>query len=137
HEHARNVWAIRARTQADPPIHPRDFIVTALAGDRIAHAPVRLVDLAIPENIRVGVIQSYDDTYVMTLRKMGIPHETLTEQDFNPATLDTFTAIIVDIRAYLVREDLIAHNASVLDYVHRGGTLIVNYQKTFEWKPEY
>ena len=136
-EEARTVWAIPASSGKDPPLQPRDYLLTALAGDHAVHAPVRLVDLAVPESVRVGVVQSYDDTYVTTLRKMGVPHETLTEKDFNPIALDTYTTIIVDIRAYMVRPDLVANNKALLDYVNRGGTLIVNYQKTFEWKPEY
>ena len=51
--------------------------------------------------------------------------------------MDEFSTIIVDIRAYLVRKDLIANNQAVLDYVNRGGTVLVMYQKTFEWKEEF
>jgi hypothetical protein len=35
-----------------------------------------------------------------------------------------------------VRPDLVANNQALLDYVKRGGNLIVSYQKTFEWKSE-
>ncbi|MDH3253087.1 MAG: hypothetical protein OEM41_09870, partial [Ignavibacteria bacterium] len=48
-----------------------------------------------------------------------------------------FSTIIVDIRAYLVREDLRKNNHRLLEYVRRGGNLVVMYQKTNEWKPEY
>ncbi len=102
-----------------------------------ASTTARLVDIVVPENIRVGVIQSYDDTFVKTLARLHVPHEALTVEDFVPETLDTFTTIIVDIRAYLVRPDLVANNQALLDYVKRGGTVIVNYHKTFEWKPEF
>ena len=100
-------------------------------------ALVRVVDLKLPANIRVGVIQSYDDTFVKTLERLGVPHKALTIEDFTPEKLDQYTTIIVDIRAYLVRKDLIANNQALLDYVKRGGTAIVMYQKTYEWKPEY
>nr|HPJ98216.1 LmbE family protein [Candidatus Hydrogenedentota bacterium] len=48
-----------------------------------------------------------------------------------------FPVVIVDIRAYHAREDLAANNSVLLDYVRQGGTALVMYQKTFEWKPEY
>lgn len=104
---------------------------------RAAHAVVRVVDLKIPENLRVGVIQTYDDVFMKTLQRMNIPHEALTLKDFTPERLNTFTTIIVDIRAYRMRPDLVANNQTVLDFVKRGGTLLVMYQKTFDWKENY
>lgn len=98
---------------------------------------VRAADLAVPAERRAGVIQSYDTTFVNTLEKLGVPHETLALADYRPDRLDEFDTIIVDIRAYQYRPDLVANNAALLDYVHRGGTLLVMYQKTFDWEPEY
>jgi hypothetical protein len=48
---------------------------------------------------------------------------------------DGLHTIVVDIRAYLVRPDLRAHNGRLLDWVRAGGHLVVTYQKTFEWNP--
>lgn len=118
---------------------PRDYYLAVHvdATQQIAMTKVRYVDLEVPANIRVGVVQSYDDTFVNTLEKMRVPHEALAMADFAPARLDTFTSIVIDIRAYLVRPDLVANNQALLEYVERGGTLLVMYQKTYEWKPEY
>jgi LmbE family N-acetylglucosaminyl deacetylase len=102
-------------------------------GHRVENV-ARVVDLKIPSNKNVAVIYSYDDTFVDTLERMGVPHETLDVDDFTATKLDEFTTIIVDIRAYLVRPDLVANNQTLLDYVERGGSLLVMYQKTFEWK---
>jgi LmbE family N-acetylglucosaminyl deacetylase len=120
-------------------LEPRDYDINAVVeGDvRPSFGVARLVDLALPEGARIGVVQSYDNTFIKVLEKMGVPHEALTVEDFTQPKLDTFSAIIVDIRAYLVRPDLAANNQSLLDYVARGGTAIVNYQKTEEWKPEF
>ena len=109
--------------EADGALYPRNTLV-------------RVVDVTVPEEIRVGVIQSYDDTYVKTLAKMGVDHGLIEAGDFSLETLAQYDTIIVDIRAYLVREDLVANNATLLDYVKAGGTVLVNYQKTFEWRPE-
>lgn len=98
---------------------------------------LRVVDVAVPEGRRVGVVQSYDTTFVTTLEKLGVPHETLTLADYEPDRLDSFNTIIVDIRAYQYRPDLVANNAALLDYVARGGALLVMYQKTFEWSPDF
>jgi LmbE family N-acetylglucosaminyl deacetylase len=137
HEGAQAILALRV--QASQELQPRNFLITAVidGADRAEHGVVRIVDLALPRDARVGVLHSYDDTYVTTLRKMGIAHASLTPADLNPITLDEFSSIVVDMRAYMAWPDLVAHNRALLDYVHRGGTLIVNYQKTFEWQPEY
>lgn len=133
----------RATVDVEAKIHttmaPRTFYVTAMIqGDASArHAPIHAVDLQVPQDIRVGVVQSYDDTFVNTLEALGVPHETIGDDDFQPDRLDTFSTVIIDIRAYLVREDLIENNPAILAYVQRGGTLLVMYQKTFEWKEEF
>lgn len=120
-------------------LEPRDYILNAMVeGEREPHFGLaRIVDAQIPESLNVGVIQSYDNTFLNTLERLGIPHAALSIEDFSPARLDTFTSIIVDIRAYLVRPDLVANNRALLDYAHRGGSVLVMYQKTQEWKSEY
>ncbi|MCP4643347.1 MAG: PIG-L family deacetylase [bacterium] len=114
------------------------FINAALDDGRSAHfETARLMDLEVPESINVGVVQSYNDIFVKTLERMKVPHARIEESDWNRKRLDAFTAIIVDIRAYLVRPDLLANNDKLLKYAKRGGTVIVMYQKTREWKEAY
>jgi LmbE family N-acetylglucosaminyl deacetylase len=117
----------------------RDYSLTARVDGvgAVAGGTARVVDLAVPANIRVGVIESYDTTFMTTLERFGVPHKAIQIGDFTPEALDSFTTIIVDIRAYLVRQDLVANNQALLDYVSRGGTVIVMYHKTFEWKPSF
>ncbi|GMV99070.1 MAG: hypothetical protein AMXMBFR84_02090 [Candidatus Hydrogenedentota bacterium] len=120
-------------------LSPRGFHVTAMAdnaGDAV-HGIVQAMELDVPDDVRIGVIQSYDDTFVNALEKMGVPHQAITLEDFAPDRLDAFTAILVDIRAYLARPDLRANNAALLEYVQRGGVLLVQYQKTMDWKEDY
>lgn len=134
---AERIYSVHARIGNN--LEPRDYLINAVVeGDvRPSFGAARLVDVAVPERARVGVVQSYDNTFMNVLEKLGIPHEALAREDFTPAKLDSFSVLIVDIRAYLVRPDLAANNQALLDYVARGGTVIVNYQKTEEWKPEF
>ena len=98
---------------------------------------LRVVDVNVPAGVHVGVIESYDNTFVKTLAKLGVSHDTLDIDDYVPEFLDTFSTIIVDIRAYQYRPDLAANNPAMLDYVARGGTLLVMYHKTFDWNSDY
>jgi len=47
--------------------------------------------------------------------------------------LNRYDAITVGIRAYELRQDLPRSNRRLLDYVKRGGTLLVQYQRDFAW----
>ena len=78
----------------------------------------------------MGLIASYDDTLEEALRELGVDYEMV---DFSDGQLDDLHTVVVDIRGYLVREDLQSHNSELLDWVRSGGHLIVNYHKTFEW----
>jgi hypothetical protein len=49
-------------------------------------------------------------------------------QELASGPLDQFDAIIVGIRASAVRDDYKAYNRRLLDYVEKGGNLIVQYQ---------
>lgn len=101
-----------------------------------AFLPARAFDVDVPENLKVGVVESYDNTLDRALSELGVPHKMLDSLDLAHARFDEFDTIIIDIRAYLVRTDLRAHNAALLDWVRDGGHLIVNYHKTFEWNAD-
>ena len=47
--------------------------------------------------------------------------------------LSHYDAIVVGIRAYELRAELVRANARVLDYVKTGGTVIVQYQRDYAW----
>lgn len=99
--------------------------------------PVHVVDVSVPPNLRVGLVKSYDDTIGDTLTRLGIPWEPIPSAGLAPDRLLAFNTVIIDMRAYQCRSDLIANNLAILEYIRRGGRVVVMYQKTFEWKPEY
>jgi LmbE family N-acetylglucosaminyl deacetylase len=96
----------------------------------------RVFDVAVAPGLRVGVVQSYDDTLPRALEELGVAYALLDSAALASGRLDSLPTILVDIRAYLVRPDLRRHNDRLLDWVQRGGHLIVNYQKTFEWNDD-
>ena len=51
----------------------------------------------------------------------------LTPADLEERPLGGFSAIVTGIRAYNVRPDLRANQPRLLEYVHNGGTLVVQY----------
>jgi hypothetical protein len=121
-------------SDAAPGVYP--LTATCAAGEPVS-AAIHVTTVATPEGARVGVVQSYDDTLVKTLAGLGVDHAILGPADFTATKLDTFTTILVDMRAYAKRPDLVASNGALLDFARRGGTLVVFYQKTFEWSLDY
>ncbi|MFO7975393.1 MAG: PIG-L family deacetylase [Candidatus Hydrogenedentota bacterium] len=120
-------------------IGEREVFVTAMLEgfDYVFHGQGQLVKATVPEDVKVGVITGYDTVTMETLERLRAPHEALDEGEITAERLEPFDVVIVDIRAYHVRDDLVANNQVLLDYVKQGGTAIVMYQKTFEWKPDY
>lgn len=136
-EGAQKLVPVRAAIAGSPA--PGDYVLSARIAEtgETKQGTARIVDIEVPEGVRVGVFQSYDDTFMKTLAKLNVPHEALKITDYSAERLDQFSTIIIDIRAYLVRPDLQANKEALFDYVKRGGTVIVNYHKNFEWDPSY
>lgn len=98
---------------------------------------VSVVDAQVDHSINLGIIRSYDNTMEEAASTLGLRYSLLTDAEIASGSLAKYTTIVVDIRAYLVREALRAHNDRLLEYVHGGGNLIVMYQREQEWKSEY
>lgn len=97
----------------------------------------RAFEVDVPGELRVGVIESYDNTLARALSELGVTYRLLDSLDLAEGRFDSLHTILVDIRSYLVRPDLRAHNDTLLAWVREGGHLVVNYQKTFEWNEGY
>ncbi len=101
-----------------------------------ADATVHVLNLVVPAGLRVGYIAAENDTLPEILRQIGIRVEMLDEVSLAFGDLSKYDAITVGIRAYELRPDLLRTNARLLDYVKRGGTLLVQYQRDFAWNEE-
>jgi hypothetical protein len=108
----------------------------------LAATPVRtpveghVFEVEVPAGLHVGVIQSYDNTLEQALAGLDVAYVMLDSTALAEGRFEGLNTIVVDIRAYLVRPDLRAYNDRLLGWVERGGHLIVNYQKTFEWNED-
>jgi len=101
-----------------------------------ADATVHVLNLIVPAGLRVGYIAADNDTLPEILRQIGIRLDMLDEVALAFGDLSKYDAITVGIRAYELRPDLLRANARLLDYVKRGGTLLVQYQRDFAWNQE-
>jgi LmbE family N-acetylglucosaminyl deacetylase len=98
---------------------------------------VHVIDAAVDPGVRVGIIRSQDNTIESAAGTLGVDYALLSDAELRSGSLSRYTTIVVDIRAYLLRDTLREHNSRLLDYVRSGGNLVVMYQREREWKPEY
>lgn len=76
---------------------------------------------------RVGYIMGAGDEVPEALRQMGCEVSLLSKDDLSSSDLSRFDAIVTGVRAYNLRQDLLANQGRVLEYVKNGGTLVVQY----------
>jgi hypothetical protein len=93
-----------------------------------AAAVVQVLDLSV-ENVRIGYIMGSGDRVPDAIRRLGLGVTFLDAEDLATGDLSVFDTIVVGIRASRVRPDFVANNGRILDFVRRGGTLIVQYQR--------
>ncbi|HEY2546693.1 MAG TPA: PIG-L family deacetylase [Candidatus Acidoferrum sp.] len=98
-----------------------------------AQCVVYALDLNVPKNLRVGYITAEGEPIPDALRTLGIEVEMLDAQALAFGDLSRFNAIVVGVRAYELRSELPGANQRLLDYVSKGGTLVVQYNRDFAW----
>jgi LmbE family N-acetylglucosaminyl deacetylase len=98
-----------------------------------ADATAHVLDLVVPDKLRIGYISAGIDPLPELLRQLGIQVDMLDEVALAFGDLRRYRAIVVGIRAYELRGDVIRSNPRLLDYVAAGGTLVVQYQRDFVW----
>jgi LmbE family N-acetylglucosaminyl deacetylase len=93
-----------------------------------AEASVRVFDLQVA-GVRVGYIMGSGDEVPEAIRRMGLEVTLLDETQLATGDLSRFDTIVVGVRASQTRPDFVAHHARLLEFVRRGGALIVQYQR--------
>ena len=85
------------------------------------------VDLKIAPGLKVGYITGSGDDVPASLQNVGVNVNFLSPADLAGADLGGFDAILLGVRTYAARPDLITYNQRLIDYVHAGGVVIVQY----------
>ena len=78
-------------------------------------------------NRSIGYIPGAGDEVQSSLAQFGYQVTTLTDETINTADLNVYNVIITGIRAYNTNELLTSKKQKLMDFVSRGGTLIVQY----------
>jgi hypothetical protein len=95
-----------------------------------AQAALKVVDVKVIPNINVGYIVGVGDQVPPALEQLGAKVSFIEEDELAWGDLSKHDVIVTGVRAYERRADLRAYNRHLLDYVSRGGAVIVQYNKT-------
>src|SRR5262245_33927592 len=93
-----------------------------------ATATTQVFDLKVAP-IKVGYIMGSGDQVADAIRRMGVDVTLLDGDTLATGDLSRFDTIVVGIRASETNPDFIANNGRLLEYMQRGGTMIVQYQQ--------
>ncbi|HEY2038133.1 MAG TPA: NEW3 domain-containing protein, partial [Edaphobacter sp.] len=94
------------------------------------------VDVKTAPGLNIGYVMGTGDDVATSLEDIGIHPTLLSAGEIASADLSHYDAIILGIRAYAARPELKTFNNRLLEYVHNGGTVIVQYQ-TQEYDHNY
>jgi LmbE family N-acetylglucosaminyl deacetylase len=101
-----------------------------------ARHQIRAVDVAVARGLRVGYVMGTGDSVPSGLDQLGVPYDLLDAAAIASGDLSRYGTILLGIRAYAARNELKTYNARLLDYVAKGGVLVVQYN-TQEFDSNY
>jgi len=132
------VAEIRARAVVGAQTFDHSYPVIAyphirpVARPQAARIEVRSVDLELPAIRSVAYLRGASDRVPESLLEVGLPLKVVTAGELlrlDPEGLAAFDAIVVGSRAYETDAGLRELNPRLLEYVRRGGLLLVQYQQ--------
>src|SRR5262249_44155361 len=97
---------------------------------RPAVQTVQAVDVKLPQHLKIGYLMGAGDEIPTVMETLGLNVKTISAEELSSGDLSVYDTIVVGIRAYDVRTDIREHNRRLLDYVNRGGSLIVQYNQS-------
>ncbi len=109
------------------------YVVTGYTGLRpyFLYSPARYrtsaSDVKMAPGQRIAYIEGSGDDVPASLAALGVHVSFLSAQDLATGDLNKYDTILVGVRAYAVRPDLVTNNARLLDYVSKGGVVMVQY----------
>ncbi|MGC9157703.1 MAG: PIG-L family deacetylase [Terracidiphilus sp.] len=95
---------------------------------RPARMKTRKVDVKLAAGLRVGYVMGTGDRVPQAIAALGAAPHLLTGAELDSGDLSRWNVIVVGIRAYAARPELVRAQPRLNEFVRRGGTLIVQYQ---------
>ena len=85
------------------------------------------VDVKIAKGLRIGYVMGTGDEVPESLSDIGVHAQYLSPSDIATGDLSQFDCLVLGVRAYAARPDLVTYNGRILKYVEDGGIVFVQY----------
>lgn len=85
------------------------------------------VDVKAAAGLKIGYITGSGDDVPASMDALGVAANFLSAADVAAGDLSAYDAILLGVRTYAARPELAANNRRLLDYVNRGGVVVVQY----------
>lgn len=94
-----------------------------------AETQLKVMEVHMATGIKVGYINGVGDQVPPAITQLGAKLTFIDQNELAWGDLSKYDVIMTGVRAYERRNDLRAYNRRLLDYVNRGGTAIIQYNK--------
>ena len=124
---------VRAVATADGRQYTQGYVPVTYAHTepRLVFSDAKLalegVSVQLPANTLIGYVKGATDDEPAALSQLGFDVRLLDPDTLADANLERFGAIVIGPRGYARQPALVTNNRYLLDYVHRGGTLVVQF----------
>ncbi|HEX7938974.1 MAG TPA: PIG-L family deacetylase, partial [Gemmatimonadaceae bacterium] len=88
---------------------------------------VAVVDVKVPDKLRVAYVPGVGDNVAPTLTQLGIPTTVMSAAEIGRADLSGYSTVVIGTRAYEAHPELLAANPKLFDFARKGGVLLVQY----------
>ena len=95
-----------------------------------ATASLKVIDASVAQGLSIGYVMGVGDQVPPALQQLGANVTLIDGDELAWGDLSKYHTIVTGVRAYERRDDLKANNHRLLQYVERGGVVIVQYNKT-------
>ncbi len=90
---------------------------------------VSLFPVEVRGGLRVGYVMGSGDYGIEALRHLGVDVEILDPEQVRAGDFSGFDVVVLGVRAYETRTDLLTANELLLDFARRGGTVVAQYNR--------
>jgi len=94
-----------------------------------AETRITVVPVVLPEDLHVGYVMGTGDAGPEAIRQMGARVTLLGPDAVRAGDFGAYDALVLGVRAYETRDDVLAANQQILDFARAGGTVVLQYQQ--------
>ncbi len=127
-------YSVTAAAEYNGKEYTEGYVTTGYPGllpyNEYNPASMRLigVDVKVAPDLNAGYVMGTGDDVPQSLESLGVHVRLLSSADIATGDLSRYSVIVLGVRTYAARPELATYNQRLLDYVHNGGVLIVQYQ---------